>query len=126
MLSKDKVVKSARKALELLYDGTCKVVEHQKVIRENKSTGFEEVIVLEDVPCRLSFKSIDSNSATENGASAVNQRITLFLAPDVEIASGAKIIVTQNGVTTEYQQSGKPALYDTHQEIVLDYFREWA
>lgn len=120
------MVKKARKALELLYDGSCKVIEHQKVTKANNSTGFEEVVVLEDLPCRLSYKTIDSNTQTGSGASAVIQSITLFLAPDVKIASGAKIIVTQNGVTTEYQQSGKAALYDTHQEIVLDFFREWS
>lgn len=126
MLSKNKVVMKARKALELLYDGTCTVIEHQKITEANHSTHFEEVAILEDLPCRLSYKNIDSTFQKENGASTVIQSITLFLAPDVSIAPGAKISVTQNGVTTDFQQSGKAAIFDTHQEITLDYFREWS
>ncbi len=126
MLSKNKVVSKARKALESLYDGICTVTEYRKIKNGNGSTGFEEVVVLEDLPCRLSYKTVDSTSQVENGASAAVQRITLFLAPDVEIAPGSKITVTQNDVTAEYQHSGKAAVYSTHQEIVLDFFREWS
>jgi len=126
MLSQTKVVSRTRKALELLYVGTCTVTEYQKVVKENKSTGFAEVVVLEDQPCRLSFSTKDSTEPTENAASSVVQVITLFLSPDVTITPGSKITVTQNGVTEDYKQSGKPALYDTHQEIVLDLFKGWS
>ena len=125
MLSETKVVK-ARKAIESLYQGTCTVTEHQKVVKANKSTGFSDVVVLKDQPCRLSFKTVTDTDQEDNAASAVKQVIVLFIAPDVSIATGSKITVTQNGVTTDYQQSGKPALYDTHQEIILDLFREWS
>ncbi len=126
MLSKDKVVNNAKKALRSLYDGVCTVTEHQKVKKGNGSTGFEEVVVFEDLPCRLSFKTVDSTSQAENGASAIIQTTTLFLDPDVMIAPGSKITVTQNNVTTEYRHSGKAAVYSTHQEIALDFFREWS
>lgn len=116
----------ARKAIESLYQGTCTVTEHQKVTKANKSTGFSDVVVLKDQPCRLSFKTVTDTDQEDNAASAVKQIIVLFIAPDVSIATGSKITVTQNGVTTDYQQSGKPALYDTHQEIILDLFREWS
>lgn len=127
MLSETKVVK-ARNAIESLYQGTCTVTEHQKVTKANKSTGFSDVVVLKDQPCRLSFKTVTvtDTDQEDNAASAVKQVIVLFIAPDVSIATGSKITVTQNGVTTDYQQSGKPALYDTHQEIILDLFREWS
>lgn len=125
MLSKNKVVK-VRKAIESLYQGTCTVTEHQKVMKTNKSIGFNDVVVLEDQPCRLSFKNITDTDQSDNAASAVIQVIVLFIAPDVSIAPGSKITVTQNGVTANYQQSGMPAMYDTHQEIILDLFREWS
>jgi len=125
MLSETKVVKT-RKALESLYVGECTITEHQKVTKTNKSTGFKDVVVLEKQPCRLSFRNITDTSQSDNAASAVVQVTVLFIAPDVSIAPGSKITVTQNGVTTDYQQSGKPAMYDTHQEIVLDLFREWS
>lgn len=120
------MVNKAKKALESLYDGVCTVTKYQKVKKDNGSTGSEEIVEYKDLPCRLSFKSIDSASQTENGASAVVQTTTLFLDPDVVIAPGSKITVTQNNVTTDYQHSGKAAVYNTHQEIVLDFFREWS
>ncbi len=125
MLSQAKVVK-AKNAIESLYDGTCTVTEHQKVVKANKSTGFQDVVVLNNQPCRLSFRNITDTSQEENAASAVVQVTVLFISPSITIAPGSKITVTQNGVTTDYQQSGMPARYDTHQEIVLDLFREWS
>ena len=37
-----------------------------------------------------------------------------------------RVIVTQNGETTEYKNSGKPAIYSSHQEIILELFDGWA
>ena len=46
----------ARKMQEELYDGRATVTESQKVKDEKtKLTSTEEVIVLEDEPCRLSY-----------------------------------------------------------------------
>lgn len=126
MLQKAKMVKKARKALESLYDGTCNIIEHQKIKKANKSTGFQDVTVLENEPCRLSFKTITSTNQTDVGASALKQTTTLFINPDIKIKAGSKIVVTQNNITNEYKQSGEPAMYDTHQEIILELFKGWA
>ena len=123
MLSKDAVVK-VRKALEAEYIGTFTVTEHQKVTKPNHTTSFEDVDVLYDQPCRLSFSS--SPAATDGNVAEVNQTVKLFCSPDITVKEGSKIVVTQNGVTTEYKQSGTPALYETHQEIILELFRGWA
>lgn len=125
MLSKTKMVK-ARKAIESLYDGTCTITEHRKIKKANKSTGFEDVMVLENQPCRLSYKTITNTNSTESGASTLSQIIKLFLAPEIEVTPGSKVTVTQKGVTTDYKSSGKPAIYSTHQEIVLELFDGWA
>lgn len=124
MLSQNQVVK-IRNAIEKTYDGKCTIVEHQKVIKSNKSTGFEDVTVLTDQPCRVSFKSVTGTDNTES-ASVVSQTIKLFIAPEIIIKEGSKLIVTQYGATTEYKNSGVPATYPTHQEIILDLFRGWA
>ena len=124
MLSKTKMVK-ARKAIESLYDGRCTITEHQKVKKENKSTGFQDVVVLEDQPCRLSFKTINSTNQTDTAASVV-QITKVFLAPEIQVKPGSKLTITQNDVTTEYKSSGQPAFYSTHQEIVLELFKGWA
>ena len=125
MLQKTKMVK-ARKAIESLYDGKCTITEHQKIKKENKSTGFQDVVVLESEPCRLSFKTIDNTNQTDTAASAVVQITKVFLAPEIKVKPGSKLTITQNDVTTEYKSSGKPAFYSTHQEIVLELFKGWA
>ena len=124
MLSKNQVVK-ARKAIESMYDGTCTVTEYQEYIKENKSTGHHEVVILEGQPCRLSFSSSLNTNQTESAAQLV-QTSKVFLAPDVRVQAGSKLTITQNGVTTEYKSSGEPALYQTHQEIMLELFKGWA
>lgn len=124
MLSKNKMVK-ARKAIESLYDGKCTITEHQKVQKENKSTGFQDVIVQEEIPCRLSFKTVNNTNQTETAASIV-QITKVFLAAEIQVKPGSKLTITQNGVTTDYKSSGEPAFYSTHQEIVLELFKGWA
>ena len=125
MLSKTEMVK-ARKALETLYQGKCTITEHQKFKKENKSTGFQDVVVLEDIPCRLSFKTVTNTNQTDTGASTVVQIVKIFLAPDINVKPGSKLTVTQNGVTAEYKSSGEPAMYNTHQEITLELFKGWS
>lgn len=123
MLSKNAVVKT-RKALEKGYIGTFTVTEHKKVTKPNHTTGFSDVDVLVDQPCRLSFSSSPS---TSGGAVAeINQTVKLFFAPEITIKEGSKVTVTQNGVTTAYKQSGTPAVYQTHTEVLLELFKGWA
>lgn len=124
MLSQTQMVR-IRKAKEIMYIGLCTIVEYHKVKQANQSTGFTEVAVFEDIPCKLSFKSAPSVLESDK-ASALTQSISLILAPEIEINPGSKIIVTQNGVTKAYKNSGVPAVYTTHQEIMLDIFKGWS
>lgn len=117
---------AARKALESAYDGRCDIVEYQDVTDEG--TGLsqgEEAVVLEGQPCKLSFEKQAAVSQTDTAA-AVTQGLKLFLAPEIKIRPGSKIIVTQNGITGAYSASGEPAVYGTHQEIALELFGRWA
>lgn len=125
MLSESQMVRIKR-AIESLYIGRCNIIEHQKVQKENKSTGFEDVTVLEDIPCRLSYQTINTTKAEDNTASSLKQVTKLFIAPNLTVKPGSKISVTQNNVTTEYKSSGQPAIYSTHQEIILEIFKDWA
>lgn len=108
------------------YDGACTVIEHQKVINtRSKITEFQDVVVLENKPCHLSFETISKSQESES-ASDVKQITKLFISPDITIKAGSKITITQSGVTTDYTHSGIPAVYDTHQEIILDLFERWS
>lgn len=115
----------ARKALESLYDGKCTITEYQKIQKENKSTAFKEVVVLENQPCRLSYQNITQTTQTESG-STLSQSVKVFIAPEIVVKPGSKLTITQNQVTTEFQNSGQPAHYFTHQEIVLELFKGWS
>ena len=118
-------IQVARKNIESTYEGVLTITEHQKVKDEStKITGYQDVIVLDDQPCRLSFEKIQTAIQSESAA-AVAQTTKLFVSPDIEIKPGSKITVTQAGVTTDYQCSGIPAVYQTHQEFILDLFEDW-
>ncbi len=123
---KDIVVKRVRKIIESTYQGVLFVTEHQKKKNETtKITAYDDVVVLENQPCKLSFERIQAASQSESAAS-VTQITKLFVSPDIIIKPGSKITVTQAGVTTNYKSSGIPAVYPTHQEIILDLFEGWA
>ncbi len=124
MLSENQVV-AVRAAIEMMYQGTCTVTEHQKVKKANKTTGFQDTIVLENQPCKLSFSNITTTSQTETAAMLV-QTAKVLIAPEIQIKPGSKLTITQNGITTEYKSSGEPARYATHQEIILELFDGFA
>lgn len=132
MLSENQVVKltaaqkAARKAIESTYSGVCTILERRdvrdektKVTRKN-----EEVPVIENQPCKLSFEKLNAVVQTETAA-AMAQGTKLFIAPEITIKPGSKIIVEQNGVTTEYSASGEPAVYFSHSEYILELFKGW-
>ena len=115
-----------RRALERLWKDRCTIIGRVKASDPvTKQTKFQEKPLLEDQPCKLSFKALDTTTTTGNVA-VMTQGVKLFLSPDVSIKPGSKITVTQNGVTTEYSSSGVPAKYPTHQEIMLKLFERWA
>lgn len=118
--------RAARKAQELQYFGLMTVTEHKKVTdKRSKLTAERDVVVLENQPCRLSFETLKPAQQTETAAS-ITQIIKLFLAPEVTVKPGSKVTVTQNGVRADYKCSGAPAIYPTHQEIILELFERWA
>lgn len=119
-----KMVIDMRKAIENKYIGVCTVVEYQSVIDDDMTTTEKELIVAENQPCRLSFKTVEKTVQSDT-TNALTQSVKLFIAPELEIKPGSKIIVTQAGRTTEYRNSGQPAIYDTHQEIILELYKEW-
>ena len=80
---------------------------------------------MKDAACRLSHKTVTTTEPTEEAA-LVAQTVVLYIDPSVEIPEGSKITVTQNGVTRDYEQSGKAAVFTYHKEVPLELFKEWA
>lgn len=118
--------KAARRVQELLYDGTASVTEFQDVRdAETGITKKQEVTVLSDLPCRLSYQTVTAVSQTE-GAALTAQTVKLFCSPEAEISPGSRITVTQVGRTETYECSGVPSVYPTHQEVPLSLNRRYA
>lgn len=118
--------KRHRALIEAAYDGTCNIYEKQPYKDpDTMVTSHKETLVKEDIPCRLSFSS--APATLESGSAAgVAQTVKLFLAPELVLRPGSKIEVVQNGRTECYRQSGKPAVYSSHQEVVLELWKGYA
>jgi hypothetical protein len=120
------VIKQARKAIESLYDSTCTVIEYPQLKDPvTKKTANQEVTVHQDKACRLSYSGNKSTDQTES-ANSLTQVIKVFIAPELDVKAGSKFVITGRGQSVEYKNSGVPAVYDTHQEIVLELFKGWA
>lgn len=116
----------ARKDIEKLYIDTCSVYEYQQ--QTDSSTHITrpnvEVLVYENVPCKLSYKTV--TYANEGIANSLSQVTTLIINPEIDIKPGSKILVTRDGVTTVYKNSGLPARHINHQQITLENWDERA
>lgn len=88
-------------------------------------TTFKDVPLFIDQKCKLSYEKQTATTPT-GGPAVIAQTTKLFIAPELDIPAGSKIIVTQHGKTTDYARSGEPAVYTDHQEITLDLFKEYA
>ena len=117
MLSKNTILK-ARRAIESSYNAKADVFEEKKV-KEGVTTKFRQVKVHSCIPCRISYSDIDSTSPSDTTAGLV-QVIKLFTSPKHKILPGSKIVA--KGVA--YKSSGQPAVYPTHQEIILELWKE--
>lgn len=110
--------------LSILWTGLCTIYEYTSVTDpDTYQTTQKMVVVLENEPCRLSYRHEQATNI-QSGAAVVSQSITLFIRPDLVINPGSVIEITQNGVTTKYKGSGKPAVYTKHQEIILHLYED--
>ncbi len=116
---------AVKKAIESGYIGVCSIIETQKVKGENHITKETDVIVHENIQCKLSFES--SSSAKSDGmVNNISQSVKLFISPEIKVKPGSKIIVVQNGEKFEFKQSGEPIPHSTHQEIYLELVKRWS
>ncbi len=120
--------KQHRKAIESMYEYTCTIQEYKSVKDlVTKLTSKKEITVLEDQACNISYQNVKNANSTES-ATVITQVIKLIIAPEIVIKPGSKLIITdkRNRNVSEYKNSGVPAVYSSHQEIVLELFKGWA
>lgn len=112
--------------LATIWNGRCTIYEYQDVLDwETKQTTQKEVAVLENEPCRISYRHEQATNI-QNGAAVVSQAIILHIRPDLEVNPGSVIEITQHGKTCKYKGSGQPAVYCNHQEIILELYNNEA
>lgn len=126
MKALDKARKIHQRMVENLYEDKCSVIEKQEVFDETRKIHRDkEVEVIKEEPCRLSFETLKADEEA-NPAQKVVQDTKLFLRPDIVVKEGSKIVVKHNGREDIYARSGIPAVYVTHQEIMLKPFERWS
>lgn len=93
-MSIEKARIAARKALERMYQGRATVIEYQKVKDEWGMTNFQEVTVLEDQPCKLSFETL--TSSTGDPVATVSQSFSgVIVGPPCTGSGAGKIYFVQ-------------------------------
>lgn len=117
MLQADKLVGIQKKFADIMYTDVCNVYNQQK-IKVNNKTKFENVLVIENEPCRLSYDNPKIAVQTESSTNLSNN-VKLFISPDIEVVEGSRIEVVREGKTYQFKCSGMPSMYPTHQEIKL-------
>lgn len=117
-----------RKALEKLWKDRCTIIQRVEVTDpDTKLTDSQEIPLVEDQPCKLSFEALTSTDGDPVATTA--QGVKLFLSPDIEIPAGCKVIVTrQNDLERvfTFSSSGVPGVFRNHQEIPLKLFERWS
>ena len=105
--------------LEILYTDRCDIYNWESVKDPiTKVTEHKKFLRYEDIPCRISFKSITSVNQTTYEP-ILTQVVKLFLSKDIEVNAGSEIVVYRSGKVFQYKCSGMPAKYSSHQEIIL-------
>lgn len=117
--------------LSILWIGKATIYEYQDVTdSETYQTSQELVVTVTDEPCRVSYGQTSySRASTTNvseGVPYVDQTITLFIRPDLEIKEGSVIEVTQHNRTTKYKRASKPAVHSQHQEVLVEVYEDKA
>jgi len=112
----------ATNPLSVLWTGLATIYEYKDITDPvTYQTTQQEVIVLKNEPCRMSY-NYEQSTNMQSGAAVVSQGIKLFIRPDLVINPGSVIEITQHGVTQKYKGSSSPAVYCNHQEIILELY----
>lgn len=91
---------------------------------------FTERQIHADLPCRvsfrLSFETVSGVRDVGDAAVAAGQAVKLFLAPEIVIPAGSKIVVRRGGREMVFARTGVPAVFEGHQEVRMERFARWA
>lgn len=117
-MANEGVVRAHRRAIERTYTGRMSIREVVNIV-ENSETLDRWETVQKDLPCFLDRSQV--NAASNDGTkSSLKQQLRLVCAPEVEIKPGSRIKVEQHNMMIEFNYSGRPFIYPTHQELFIE------
>lgn len=102
---------------------------YDRIVELLAAIGYDTISDSDRIILNFAISKVESEIKNEINWKEIPQgleNVLLFIAPEVTISPGSKIVITHEGRTGEYSQSGIPAVYPTHQEIVLTVFERWA
>ncbi|UKJ43457.1 hypothetical protein [Lysinibacillus sp. ACHW1.5] len=120
-----KLLATATKSVELMYDREATVKRYEEYEKPNSSTGQKWITKHANVPCRLSTVGMQTlNNTVEGEANQILYDAKLFLSSTVDILAGDEIAVQlfEDGeliMTDEFTSAEESFLYVTHQEVLL-------
>ena len=118
-------------AIQSLWKDKCTIQTIVEYTKTNGAKGKRWESLVSDEPCKLSyFNSVRMSDISTDAAMSVStfQEAKLFIRPDLIIPAGSRITVTLhiNGHILYFENSGIPAYFTNHQEIILKAVKRWA
>jgi len=119
-----KLMATATKSVELLYDRVAIVKRYEEYEKPNGSTSQKWITKHANVPCRLSTIGMQTLNNTVHGdANQILYDAKLILSSTFDILAGDEITVQlfedELIMTDEFTSAKESFLYVTHQEVLL-------
>ena len=119
------------KGIRRIWNDRCDIlVRDSSTCPSTGRTLFAERCIYVDLPCRisfrLSFETVGAVRDVANAAIRAGQSVKLFLAPEIVVPPGSKILVRRRGHEMEFARTGMPAVFEGHQEVRMERFSNWA
>lgn len=118
-------------AIRKLWKDRCIIQSSVEYTKANKAKGKRWETLIDNEPCKLSFFNnvrLNNTAVDMPMTTQVFQQAKLFIRSDLEIPAGCRITVIthENNKTLYFENSGVPALFTNHQEILLEVKQKWA
>lgn len=122
------MVERIKKAIEPFYADVCRVYVNDAVTRDSM-TRFEKRVVYDTVPCRVSAKAylFGENAAKKSDNTLkVTKKAKLFVPTEYYIEPGSLIEVYSKGKKTLFCKSGSMSCYSSHNEVMVELWKDYA
>lgn len=112
-----------RAAIEMTYEDTATISRVTDVTGANKITKSTPAVIYSEIICALSYSGSDKSEQTK-AQNEVDYDAVIFAAPDLLVLPGDTVSLKRFGRddpssqrVLAFQVVGRPAIYQTHQEI---------